>query len=554
VGWALAIDLGTSGCKVALVSADGLLRGAEFEPVDLVLVPGGGAEQDPDDWWRAVVTAARRTTNAHPTEAAAVTAVGVTAQWSGTVAVDGNGDHLGNAIIWMDSRGAPYVREMIRGPIRITGYGIGKALRWIRLTGGGPTKSGKDPIAHIAWLQAERPKVFEEAAVFLEPKDYLNLRMTGRAVATFDSISLYWLTDNRDPDRVHYDDRLLRLAGVDRSRLPDLIRATDVVGPVLPHVAAQLGIPPGTPVFGNTPDLQSAGIGAGTVKDYAAYLYIGTSDWLSCHVPYKATDLFHNIASLPSPLPGRYFVCNEQDNAGVCLDHLANLLIGPDADRASAYRAFDEAAARAPAGAGGVLFTPWLNGERTPVENSTLRAGFFNQSLSTGRDDLVRAVFEGVALNIRWLLETVERFTKRRLEPVTMVGGGACSDIWCQIHADVLRRSIRRTENPIMANARGAGLLALAAREEIETAEIPALVPISATYEPNPATGDLYREAYRTFRSIHKAIRPTYGRLNRPSQQVRVSGRCALREGDSPASGIGGCSRQSDGSMHRPTT
>lgn len=511
--WALAIDLGTSGAKVGLVAADGRVVGGVHEPVALHLLPGGGAEQDPEDWWRAVAGAAGRVTSAHPDEASRVVVIGVTAQWSGTVPVGDDLRPLGRAIIWLDTRGAGEVRRLMGGRVRLAGYGPGKAIRWMRLTGGAPGKAGKDPIAHILWLRAARPGVYEATRVFLEPKDYLNLRLTGRAAATFDSIALHWVTDNRDPDAVHYDEGLLRIAGVERARLPELLPATAVVGPLLPEAARALGVPAGVPVIGGTPDVQSANIGAGAVSDFVGHLYLGTSSFISCHVPFKKTDAWRNIASLPSPIPGRYFLASVQETAGACIDQLVSFF-NPGMPRAAALQEINAAAARAPAGSEGLIFTPWLQGERAPVEDASLRGGFHNLSLGTTRDELARSVFEGVALNSRWLLEAVERFTERRMDPITAVGGGVQSELWCRIYADVLGRTIRRAADPILVNTRGAGLLALAAVGRVTFAEIPALVPVAETYEPDASAAAVYDASYDAFRRVHRADRRLYARLN----------------------------------------
>ncbi|MEA3503021.1 MAG: FGGY-family carbohydrate kinase, partial [Actinomycetota bacterium] len=447
LAWILAIDLGTSGPKVALVSNHGEVAARSTESVELILHEGGGAEQDPHAWWSAITKAARETIAASP--ATEIAAVSVTTQWSGTVPVDAEGAPIGNAIIWMDSRGARYLESLTApGPIKIQGFDPRRARRWVTSTGGAPSGAGKDPIAHILFLRNERPDVYNAAAKFFEPKDYINLRLTGRTVASYDSIALHWLTDNRDPDSVDYDDVLLGYAGLDREQLPSLCHATEVIGGLTDAAAGELGLPRGTPVVAGTPDVHSAGIGAGTVRDYAAHLYVGTSSWLSCHVPYKKTDLLHSIASLPAAVPGRWLVADEQETAGKALDWLASILYPDREIDGSVYEELNAAAAAAAPGSGGVVFTPWLYGERTPVEDANLRAGFFNQSLDTGRAEMIRSVFEGVAYNTRWLLETVERFTKRRLDPIAMVGGGARSALWAQIHADVLDRTILRREDP----------------------------------------------------------------------------------------------------------
>jgi xylulokinase len=515
----LAIDLGTSALKVALVAITGPVAGqvvaAEQETCQVTLLPGGGAEQDPGQWWDLITRAASRLMARATIPAESVVAVCCTAQWSGTVPVDEQGQPIHNAIIWMDSRGAPYVRRITGGAVRVQGYGVGKLARWLRSTAGIPAQSGKDPIAHILWLKHTEPETYQRAHAFLEPKDWLNARLTGRLAASFDSIALHWVTDNRHLDRIHYDPALLRLAGIDRARLPELKAATDILGPLSPAPAAALGVPPGIPVVVGTPDLQSAAIGSGATRDYQAHLYVGTSSWLTCHLPGKKTDLRHNMAALPAPIPGRYFVANEQETAGAALTFLRDRVFGSEGPAGSAYREFDRMAARARPGSQGVIFTPWLYGERTPVEDRFVRGGFHNLSLSASRDDLVRAVFEGVALNTRWLLAAVEQFTGHRLEPIRFIGGGARSDVWCQIFADVLGRTIEQVADPVNANARGAALLAGVALGEFGFDQVPDRVRVTRSYSPDPTLGGLYDELFAEFTGFYRRNRRAHIRLNR---------------------------------------
>jgi xylulokinase len=519
--YCLAIDLGTSGPKVALVSLRGEVAAWTFEPTPVDLLPNGGAEQDPRDWWAAITRAAQRLKQQAGVSVDDVIAVSCTGQWSGTVAVDDGGQPLGKAIIWMDSRGAPYVRQITGGPLRIAGYGVDKLARWLPLTGGIPAHSGKDSIAHILFLKHERPEVYRAAQQFLEPKDYLNLRLTGRGAASFDSIALHWLTDNRDIQRVRYDAGLFRLAGLDANQFPELKRAVDVLGPLTAEAAAELGLKPGTPVVLGTPDVHSAAVGSGAVRDYEAHLYLGTSAWITCHVPFKKTDLDHNMASLPSAIPGRYLVANAQETAGACLTYLRDqLFFAADELRAAPapddlYAVFDRMAARVPAGSDGLIFLPWLYGERTPIEDHTVRGGFFNQSLQTTRAHLVRAVFEGVACNARWLLDAVERFAGRRFAALNMIGGGAASDVWCQIHADVLGRTIQQVKDPILANLRGAAWLAAVGLGHTTFDALSERVPIARIYHPNPALQPLYAELFREFVALYRRNRAAYARLNR---------------------------------------
>ena len=511
----LAIDLGTSALKVALVSVDGEVVASEQDTHGVTLQPGGGAEQDPEHWWDLITGAASRLMDRGVVTPESVVAICCTAQWSGTVAVAADGRPLRPAIIWMDSRGAPQARRVTGGRVRVQGYAVDRLARWIRTTGGIPSQSGKDPIAHILWLKQEEPQTYRDAALFLEPKDWLNLRLTGRAAATYDSIALHWVTDNRKPGAIHYDPALLRLTGLRRSQLPDLVAATDILGPVLPGPAAALGVPRGIPVVAGTPDIQSAAIGSGATRDFQAHLYVGTSSWLTCHVPFKKTDLLRNIASLPSAIPGRYFVADEQETAGAALTFLRDRVLFAGDAPPDAYQEFDRMAAGTPPGSNGVIFTPWLYGERTPVEDRSVRGGFHNLSLSATRDDLARAVLEGVALNSRWLLTAVERFTRHRLDPIRFIGGGARSDVWCQIFADVLGRNIDQVADPVNANARGAGMLAAVALREMTFDQVPDRVRVAARYAPDPAAVAVYDELFGEFVGLYRRNRRAHARLNR---------------------------------------
>jgi xylulokinase len=162
-----------------------------------------------------------------------------------------------------------------------------------------------------------------------------------------------------------------------------------------------------------------------------------------------------------------------------------------------------------------VLFTPWLNGERSPVDDHTVRGGFHNLSLSTTTDQMVRSVFEGVALNSRWLLEAVEKFAGRRLDTLAFVGGGANSDQWSQIHADVLGREIRQVADPVLANVRGAALLTLHALGRVSLDDIPAMVAIRRTYTPEVANAAEYDLLFEEFVTLYKQTKGIFKRLNR---------------------------------------
>jgi xylulokinase len=511
----LAVDLGTSGVKVAVMTVRGELVASAAERYPLHMLGGGGAEQDPADWWDAVVRGTRRVLGEAGADPGRVVGVGCCAQWSGTVPVDDRGRPLTRAVIWMDSRGASQVKRIIRGFPAVQGYGVGRLAAWVRRSGGAPGRAGKDTVAHILWVRDRLPDVYRRTHKFLEPRDWLNFQLTGRMTSSPDAATMLWATDTRDVGAVRYDDHLLGLAGLDRDKLPDLVPSATVLGPLAPEAAAALGLPATAQVVTGAPDIMASAIGAGTVADFDAHLYLGTSSWLVCHVPFRKTDLLHNLASIPSAIPGRYLLANEQESAGVCLTELGRILFPEEgAPPGDPYAAMLALAADVPAGSDGLIFTPWLNGERSPVDDGTVRGGFFNQSLGVTRGHLVRAVLEGVACNSRWLLGYVERFVGRRLEAVTAVGGGARSELWCQVHADVLGRVVRQAADPLLASARGAALQASVALGHLGWDEVAATVPIARSFEPDPARRRVYDTLFPEFVNLYRSTRKIHARLN----------------------------------------
>jgi xylulokinase len=511
--WILAVDLGTGGPKTAAVSIRGEILGHEARTVATCYTPDGGATQDPSAWWAGLRDGVRSLLQVGAADPAGLAGIGLTGQWGSTVPVGADGLPAGDCLLWADTRGAPFSARAMGGPVSIVGYSPGNLASWMRITGGAPSPHGADPLGHELQLRALQPEVYRRTTTLLEPLDYLGLRLTGRRAATPASMILSWLTDNRPGGALGYVPALVRRSGRDPGRLPELLPTGSVLGGLLPEVAADLGLPAGVPVVAGVPDLHTAYLGSGAIEPYAAHLTISTTSWISCEVPFKRTDVLHQMASVPGLRPGGYLVANNHETAGICLQWLRDSLAG--AEPPASYEDLCRAAAGAPAGAGGVLFMPWLNGERTPVEDRDLRGGFLNLSLGTGRAELVRAVLEGVAFNARWMLDAVEGFVRRPLPSLRILGGGAESDLWCQAHADILGRTIERVAQPMQANLRGAALFAALSLGRLTLEEVPGLVPLSGTYRPDPAALTTYEPMYREFKQLYGRLKGTYRRLNR---------------------------------------
>ena len=516
----LAVDLGTSGMKVALVAVNGQVRGWEVEPIRLIVTPDGGVEQSPDEWWQAFLSAAGRLIKRTPDAGRSVFAVCCSTQGEGTVPVDKDGNALGNAILWMDMRGAPHLKKQLGDGIRIGEANILKTFKFIHLTGGMPSMTGKDPAGHMLFIRDAQPERYARTYKFLNVLDYMNLRLTGRFTATFDSIATSWVTDNRRPDNVHYDSGLISMLGLDPAKLPELVPCSGVLGTLRKDVADALGLSPNVQVVAGAIDNTAAAIGAGTVEDFEPHLYIGTSSWLAAHVPFKKTDIGANMASIPCAVPGKYLLTALQATAGGNLTYLRdNILYHKDellqeADQPDIFKVLDRIAARVPAGSNGVIYTPWIWGERAPVEDKSVRAGLYNLSISNTREDIIRAFLEGIVLNTRWLLKPVERFLGRKVDHITIVGGGAQSNVWCQIFADVMDVEIRQLADPLYANARGAAWIGAVGLGEIAYSDVPRLVDFKAIYSPQAANRKLYDEKFEIFKQVYRRMKPVYEKVN----------------------------------------
>jgi xylulokinase len=291
--------------------------------------------------------------------------------------VDKDGNALMNCILWMDMRGAPNLRRQFGGKVNLNGLSLDRIARWVRLTGGMPSTTGKDPASHMLLVRDRFPEIYAKTCKFLNVVDYLNLRLTGRFTATFDSILTSWVTDNRDPDNIQYSPELVRDSGIDADKFPEILPCTAVVGTLKPDVAGQLGLPADVKVVAGAIDNTAAAIGAGTIDDFATHLYIGTSSWMAAHVPFKKTDVATSLASVPCALPGHYLLTALQATAGGNLTYLRdNILYHKDEllqeeNVPDIFKVLDIIAARVPAGSNGVLYTPWIWGERAPIDDNT---------------------------------------------------------------------------------------------------------------------------------------------------------------------------------------
>lgn len=515
----LAIDLGTGGPKTAYVALDGTIVDHEHRRVDVHTAPDGTATEDATQWWDAIVESCEVLSGRGTVATDQIVAVTCTGQWGSTVPVDREGELAGDCILWLDQRAHALAARQLGGRLAVEGYRPRVAMEFIRRTGGAPSPLGNDPMGQRLWICHEQSEVERRTAWYMEPVDYLNLRFTGTVAASQASMLASFLTDNRRLDTVTYDALLCGFAGVDPARLPPLRPIRSVVGEVLPVVADELGIPAGIPVVTGLPDLHAATLGSGAVGDFHGHLSISTSAWVGCHTREKRTSLMNQMATVPSALADRYVLVNNHDCGGASMEWLLDMVVAADdglsVGASPTLSDLDRVAGKVAPGADGVMFAPWLKGMRSPAADTAVRAAFLNIGIDTGRPQMIRAVLEGVAHQLRWILEVSEKVVRHPLHDLRAIGGGAQSDVWCQIHADVIGRPIHRVEAPLVANVRGAALFAGLVTGRLQESELTGCANVDRVFTPDPDASALYDRRHQEFVGLYKELKGVAHRLHR---------------------------------------
>lgn len=502
---ALAIDLGTSGPKVALIGEDGSLVASAGRQVKTERVGPRGAEQDPEELWRAVIDSVTDVLARSGDRRRNVVGLVCISQYSSVVPVSADGVAVGNLILWMDGRGAPYGTAL---------YGAREDAvpTWIDHHGVIPLPSGADSLSHILFVKNERSGQFERARYFLEAMDFLAFRFSGECSANAGTAFMMLLTDNRNPSSIGWDPELMGMAGVGTEKLPPLGPLRGRVGTVRRALAEQLGLPEDVGVYASMNDTQAAAIGTGAFLPERGGLNMGTTCQVLAHRSGKGSDFEAHLVSMPSPIPGKWLILAENGLAGGALRHFVEGVLFADgplgrAARADPFEHLDAAVSGTEPGAGGVLFLPWLEGALYPDDDPAMRGGFLNVSLATTREQLVRAVMEGVAVNLCAMIPPVERFAETSFATVAFSGGGALSSAWAQILADVSGKPVQQLAHPRYVNNFAGALTIFAESGGRELSSITEFVRAQRTLEPRPALAERYGALAENQRRAFDAVR-----------------------------------------------
>jgi xylulokinase len=502
-------DMGTGGSKAVLTDTAGKILAYRFAPFSTDYCRPGWAEQNPGDWWQAVTKSTRELIDSTGTKPGEILGIGFATQMLGVLPVDSAGKPLRPAIIWIDCRAEEQARRLVK---RLGGERV-----VLRVAGAVP--SGKDVICKIQWLRDEEPDIFKETHKILDVDGYLVYRATGNMIIDQTNAAATGLLDNKTRD---WSPLFARVLKVPLEKLPPVKRSIDVVGGLSPGAAEEMGLNPGTPVIAGMGDVPSAATGSGALDDGDCHIYIGTSGWLCISVAKPRNLGKFGIASIASADPDGFLMIGETETAGACLKWFAEQLAKKEEwDRTRGemeiFAILDEVVERVPAGARKVIFNPWMFGERAPVTDVTLRGAFLNLSLESNREDLLRAIYEGVAMNFRWLLEAVKNagFACSR---VRAIGGGAKSDVWMQILADVTGQTIEPVEEPQEAGAVGCALaVAVALNVYKNYKQLKDVVRVRKVFQPDKNNQAIYDGLFLAFKKSYRKLSGIYRKINEPA-------------------------------------
>jgi len=528
-GYVLAIDIGTTGAKACIYSVGGqieLRACAQFE-YPMRVLPDGGVEQDPEDWWRATCRGSRAALEAASLRPLDIRGMAFCCQMQGLVLVDEKGNALRPAMSYMDQRAVEEKRRGLEQGIKVEGMNLRKLIPSLVIAGG-VSASVKDPVWKYLWVKNHEPEVFAKVAKWLDVKEYLVGRATGRFAMTPDSANATFFYDTR-PGHPGWNRQLCDMFGVDIAHLPEVVGSTEVVGPLSAEAAGDLGLSAGTPVFGGGGDLSLIALGSGAASLNQAHVYMGTSGWVAASVDRRTVDTTIMAASVLGAMPGRYNYISEQETSGKCMewmrDHLAldeiGLYLGakhaaqdPEARYASIYDFLDETIESVPVGSNGVIFAPWLHGSRSPFEDPNVRGVFFNIGIDTGKRCLVRSVAEGLALQCRWQYDAIKRKVPAH-GPLRFVGGGARSRTIGAMMADATGETVETPANPQNSGALGAAMICAAGLGLVSSlGEAAALVPLARSAEPHKENQAMYEEHYAALKKLYYANKDTFRMLN----------------------------------------
>ncbi len=485
----IGLDVGTSSVKAAMFDRKGQLLARAAVPIRLNSPKPGWAEQEPGEWWQAAVQVLREVMqNGGPVQ---VLALGLSGQCPGHVLVTDDHRPIGRAIIWRDQRAgaeAAWLAEHIPPA---------QAMEWVGTNSLGDATC---PPARLLWLQKHSPAEWEQAIAVIQPKDFIALRLTGR-IAT-DRYSAYCLGN---PDTGQYDPHYFEVLGILIEKMPEMLNPTQAIGAVTPTAEQEVGLKTGTPVIIGTIDAYCDNLAGGIICPGRAVDVAGTSEIVSLSIQQKVDAPGVFPVSLGDDAT---FLCGPTQAGGDTLSWLSHCFYS-DAGQSIQYEKMEAEAQSAPAGSDGLVFLPYLNGERSPLWDADARGAFIGLTFQHDRRHCSRAVYESIGFAIRHILETSESVVDQKADELVVCGGGSRSAFWNQTKADILQRPVRPTA-VIETGCLGAAILAgvgIGLHPDLKAA-CSNMIVFKERLLPDKRLAGIYEQGYHAYRNFYPALRP----------------------------------------------
>lgn len=500
----LGIDLGTSGTKTVLFDTNGVAVASATVEYPMYQPQNGWAEQAPQDWWNACVSTVRTVLSQSGAAPQSVKGVGISGQMHGLVMLDANGEVLRNSIIWCDGRTAAECEEITQR--------VG-AARLIEITAN-PALTGFTA-GKILWVRKHEPQIYAKCKHILLPKDYLRYKLCNVFATEVSDASGMNLLDV--PNRV-WSAEILEKLEIDPALLPTMHESCEVTGTITPEAAALTGLAAGTPVVGGAGDNAAAAIGTGVVSTGKAFTTIGTSGVVFAHSDNVTIDAQGRVHTFCSAVPGAWTVMSCTLAAGLSLQWFRNNFCAAEVETArglgkDVYFVMDKQAERVPIGANRLLYLPYLMGERSPLLNPDARGVFFGLSAMHTKQDMLRAVLEGVIYSQRHCLDVLRDMGVVSSQMLATGGGGA-SPLWRQMMADIYEcpvTTVANKEGPALGAAILAGVGA-----GIYPSVQQACAKLIKTNPPQPPIAEntaQYMPYYELYTSLSAELEGSFGKL-----------------------------------------
>lgn len=497
----LAHDLGTSGNKATLYSEEGQLVASHTASYPTRFFNGNWAEQEPGDWWKAVCEGSRAlVAQVNPADIAVVALSG---QMMGCTPVDRAGNALRPSILYCDQRASQQAEGLLAQISMRDFYAIA-----------GHRVSPSYTLEKLMWIRDHEPEVYRRTCKTLCAKDYINFKLTGRMATDFSDASG---TNAFDLNRFAWSEKLIDLAGVDGAMFPDAMDSAEILGEITPEAAQATGLKAGTPVAVGGGDGSCAGVGVGCVKPGMAYNYLGSSSWIALTVEQPIVDEQMRTMNWAHCVKGYLHPSGTMQTAGSSFNWLKEQLCSPESERAvaqgtSPFKLIDEAIASVPVGARGVLFLPYMLGERTPWWNPDARGAFIGLSLASRREDMLRAVMEGITMNLGIIANIFRQHVS--IPAITVIGGGAQSAVWRQMMADVYDCRVESLNYLEEATSMGAAVIGGVAAGLFKDFEvIHRFISVAHAATPSPAAVETYRRLRGILEHSYRGLEQVYGEL-----------------------------------------